>query len=66
MLIESGCRLGAAVAVSVAEIERANAVLAESAREGRTAIQWLSRVISHVFDCNPFHCFNVLPTDAQP
>jgi len=49
MLINHCCRLGAAVAVGVVEIESANAMLAEGAFECGTTVHRFGCVISHIF-----------------
>jgi hypothetical protein len=53
MLIDPCCRLCAPVADGVAEVERCDAVLAESALERGRAVRRFGRVISHNFDCSP-------------
>ena len=49
MLIDGGCRLGAAVAVGVVEIESGDAMFAEGAGEGGAAVHRFGGVISHTF-----------------
>ena len=49
MPINGGCRLGAAIAIGVIEIERGDAMLTEGARECSAAVHRFGGVISHSF-----------------
>jgi hypothetical protein len=52
---QSGC-LGTAVAFQAAEVERRDAMLAESAFEGEATIQWFCCVMSHGFLLGNSYC----------
>ena len=49
MLIDHGSGLGAAIAVQAAEIKSGDAMFAESALKGGSAVQRFGCVISHIF-----------------
>jgi hypothetical protein len=66
MLIDRRCRLGAAVAVHVFEIERSNAMLAEGAFESGAAIHQFGCVISHIFMVVLTTCLCFGAIGAQP
>jgi hypothetical protein len=56
MLIYPCCRLRSEVAIGTFEVEGGDAMLAEGACEGGTAIHRFGRVVSHIFNRSPSNC----------